>query len=335
MTKSNILGLTLFTLVLLSNEWSLAQPSCGNVFGNLPESESIQSTSNLFKYMEESVSKLYETSGFKNDSEIIDAAKSTAEPIGHLYRAALEILNSENLAVGMRRGAKVRLSIARSGFLNSYEAGDSRGSVVGRESIEATYANMTADMWSALPAKVKPKYAAAFPKTNSNLLSSESLDSYTGTDKYYFKLERIRDRMTITPGDSLNRFKYWEGWGYEPKTPIFWDQLFIPWKHRFLLIPCLAEGLKEGRLGLPKLPPTTKYSDLGSVGNQNKIEGEGDLAPYKMKWTPNMDYLELQIWGKLTLDDVEVFEYGSSPPQGSFLKELRRRGIEIRDGRKK
>ena len=45
-------------------------------------------------------------------------------------------------------------------------------------------------------------------------------------------------------------------------------------------------------------------------------------------------YIELQYWGPLNLDDVEIFEFRKTPPSGEFLEELRRRGIQIRDGRR-
>ena len=38
-----------------------------------------------------------------------------------------------------------------------------------------------------------------------------------------------------------------------------------------------------------------------------------------MKWQPNMDYVEVHIWGELNLDDVALFRV-----------ELLKRGIEVR-----
>ena len=67
--------------------------------------------------------------------------------------------------------------------------------------------------------------------------------------------------------------------------------------------------------------------------NQGEVVGKGGLKGYKMRWTPNMDYIEVQIWGPISLDDVSVFEFMTDPPQGEFLRELLKRGIHIRDGR--
>jgi hypothetical protein len=58
---------------------------------------------------------------------------------------------------------------------------------------------------------------------------------------------------------------------------------------------------------------------------------ETSLAPFK---APEMtNYVELQFWGPVSLDDVEAFEFRVNPPEGDFLKELQRRGIKILDGR--
>ncbi len=48
---------------------------------------------------------------------------------------------------------------------------------------------------------------------------------------------------------------------------------------------------------------------------------------------PTWGYVELQYWGPVTLDDVELFEFRQTPPSGEFLEQLKKRGIKIRDGR--
>ena len=47
----------------------------------------------------------------------------------------------------------------------------------------------------------------------------------------------------------------------------------------------------------------------------------------------NFGYFELQYWGPVNLDDVEIFEFKNTPPSGEFLNELKKRNIKIRDGR--
>ncbi|MCM2322401.1 MAG: hypothetical protein NDJ90_03975 [Oligoflexia bacterium] len=60
--------------------------------------------------------------------------------------------------------------------------------------------------------------------------------------------------------------------------------------------------------------------------------GGTSLEPFSSP-TNVVDYLELQYWGPLGLDDVEIFEFRGQPPAGEFLRELQKRGIKIRDGR--
>jgi hypothetical protein len=325
----------LIMAVLLSTEYTFAQQSCATVFRRSRTSAEVaRYTQQVLNHLNDGVQKLYDTSGFKNNQEIVQAVKATPGSIGEFYRQALHILENADFEVAIRLPENIRLQIGRDGFLNSHETGNSQGAKLGRDAIEASYANMTKEQWDALPDEVKLKYAAAYPKASSNLIPTETLKSYTGTDRYYFKFERIRDSLTMTPGDSLNRFKYWQGEGFQPETPTSWDQMFVPWKSRYLLIPVIAEGLKQGRLGLPKIAPRTRHTREEEYGNQDAIVGEGPLAPYTMRWTPNMDYLEIHIWGRLTLDDVKIFEYATEPPTGEFLNELTRRGIEIRKVRK-
>jgi hypothetical protein len=145
------------------------------------------------------------------------------------------------------------------------------------------------------------------------------------------KKDRIRNRTTFTPGDSHNRYSYWHGTYFrEVKRPVSWDQAFIPWKERLLLIPVIAKGLLSGKLGLEDIIKPNKYQSPGEFGAQGPVDTDGSMSPYKMAWEPNMDYIEAQVWGRINLDDVETFEYSGAPPTGKFLKELQKRGIKIR-----
>ena len=55
------------------------------------------------------------------------------------------------------------------------------------------------------------------------------------------------------------------------------------------------------------------------------------LAPFQSP--QSFGYIELQYWGPVTLDDVEIFEFRKTPPSGEFLKALQSHHIKIRDGR--
>ncbi|MNL18082.1 hypothetical protein D3C87_1392130 [compost metagenome] len=40
-------------------------------------------------------------------------------------------------------------------------------------------------------------------------------------------------------------------------------------------------------------------------------------------------YIEVQIWKRLTLDDLESLSFKGNPPEGAFLKALQDRGVVI------
>jgi hypothetical protein len=102
-------------------------------------------------------------------------------------------------------------------------------------------------------------------------------------------------------------------------------------------------------LGLRKLKPSVSEEELkqmdeterfqimrhleAETGAQPEVVGRGRFKRYKMKWTPNMDYIEVQVWREWTLDDIGVFEFSGTPPTGVFLNELLSRRIKIRDAR--
>lgn len=337
------LGLVIFALaVLLPNYFAWAMPNCAavhNDFKSVNKSVSNRDTElqtqKLHQHLQKSFQNRFSTSGFFSPESFQLAVEKGTELDPNLYKSALDILRHERLQVATRLPFDIREQIMEKGFLNFHQARSSQGSSFSRSEIEASYANLNIEQYKSLTDEVKPKYAAIYPEDNSGLSGPKSLDSYAGTDKYYFKLDRIRQRMTVTPGDSLNRFVYWNGHPQESKSPESWDQMFIPWSERSILVPVLAEGLKVNRLGLPDIAPVRKWSRPDEYGNQFDIVGKDNLSEFKMKWQPNMDYVEAQIWGALTLNDVAIFEYTKWKPTGQFLKELQKRGIEIRDGRKK
>ncbi len=55
------------------------------------------------------------------------------------------------------------------------------------------------------------------------------------------------------------------------------------------------------------------------------------LESFRMSFHTN--YFELQYWGPVDLDDVEIFEFKNNPPSDEFLGELKKRNIKIRDAR--
>lgn len=106
---------------------------------------------------------------------------------------------------------------------------------------------------------------------------------------------------------------------YTPR-PKNWRGMLIPWSYRLLLVPFILDGLKLDQF-LAQIPLDKKEVDMN--------------AP----WYPIIEtlhrphFIEMQVFGKLTLDDIESFVFHRNPPAGDFLLELRKRGIKIYDGR--
>jgi hypothetical protein len=278
-------------------------------------------------HIEQRFSALFPTSGFQSMAEFQNAIRRNKSRLAETYNEANNLLRAEKFRIGMRLFERVRDNIGRTGFKNLYETGTSSGTTIGRAAADASYADMSLYQWRSIPRSERQKYAALYPEAGSALARANSLDLYTGPDLYIFKTSSVRDRSTLTPGDSFNRFSFWHGsvFGEIPR-PQMWDQMFVPWKYRTLLAPFLVQGLAENRFGFSQDVCTSPQC----YGQQLDMELLDTLGQLKSAWpSPNMDYIEVQIWGKLTLDHVEEFEYQTDPPAGEFLRQLKKRNIKI------
>src|SRR5262249_51238509 len=152
-----------------------------------------------------------------------------------------------------------------------------------------------------------------------------------GDDAFTFKAEALAARMTWTPQDSLDRYikgnkittravhpenLMLDDLSPEEKAELAelggpakaWDQMYIPWSFNSLVVPYIAASLaKQGDIETNGVPSTRKL----------KTSADWNLT--------TTSYLEVQIWGPLTLDDVEAFQFTQDPPSGEFLAELLKR----------
>lgn len=304
----------------------------------------------LVKRFEVDTAPLYATSGFASRDELmaaVDGSTATA-------REAARLLVDEDLEIGMAVNPASRDAIAKGGFLNFRGSEASGGAVMGRETIEANYAGMSVDDYTALDANLKPRYAFVSPKPGSGLDEPVGVRSY-GSDRFIFDLDKVRDRLTFTVGDSLNRH-YNQTMGFDTPATT-WDQRFTPWSRRELAAPAMAGGLDQHKMGLQMDVfreslnsvqaeyPSLKYliqltdsPDPDTPVDWTALElgitpPPGTLEKYTVAWGASLDYVEVQMWGPYDLGDVKAFEFTENPPEGDFLKALRERGIEIRDGR--
>lgn len=187
-----------------------------------------------------------------------------------------------------------------------------------RRQVEAAYSNLPLETYDKIPISMRPKYGYLAPLIGDRLSRSSSAADY-GSDTYIFKIDRLKNRTSWVPGDSLDQYDYYIDDNGKAKIPR--ASRFLPWSSRALLLPYLDSPNAATELGI------VAQSD-------DKIKVGGKLI--KLPTIVNQDYIELQTWGKLSLDDVDSFIFKDDPPKGKFLTELKRRNIRIyqNDGEK-
>jgi hypothetical protein len=262
----------------------------------------------LVQKQTEDFKKYFPSSGFASLEDFDNAVKGSGE-------AATQLLNrikNDEFRVAMRRPNSARWWIPKVGFQNQYVTGSSRGfsGKQGRYAVEASLLHRQYADYAPLDDDLKPKYGYLAPRPEID--SRSSATSGYGDDIYYFKKERIKDRITWTPGDSLNRLssKASNVLSGEVAQVDVWDQTFIPWSHRDLMIQAMQD--------------LTEYQESVSLSAHYN-------STFQRKAMASDYYIEIQYWGPINLDDIDTFEFTYEPPEGEFLQELQKRGIKIRD----
>jgi len=276
-------------------------------------------------------SGLYHTCGYGSEAELVRAINEQ----GAAARSVLEMISGEKYELSILVPEKHRDSVAKKGFLNWHQTGTSStddGSTSIRIKGESLFTLRSIEEYKGTDPSFRPKYGFLNARPGQ-VLKPHMVDELLryGEDNFIFKTDRVRDRTTFTIGDSLTEalIKPY------PYPPADWNHLFIPFapaENRTLMVPPLVPGSK--RHPVPVFQPLRlKYSSEEALGN------------YKFWFDPDQYhsptgncffgscYIELQYWGPVDLDDVEILEFHGTPPSGAFLAELTRRGIAIRDGR--
>ena len=200
------------------------------------------------------------------------------------------------------------------GFHNQHVTGSSRGyrGNHGRNAVEASHLGVELQDYEKQDNDLKPKYGWLIPKLDSGI---QRLQVHYGTDIFVLDKQKLRKRTTWTAGDSLNPASNWiPSWtSGQTMTPLHWEHTFTPWSQRALLAP-LIQGYEQTQFR-PTVP--TETAEVG----------EG--APLFKRAYGNSEYVELQFWGQLNLDQVKSFIFIENPPTGEFLAELLQRKIAI------
>ena len=245
------------------------------------------------------------TTGYTSLAEV---AEKTAA-LGPQRAAAVEMLKAEDkLEFTMRTPSQIRESITARGFLNQHDVKTSRGTLDPntRATVEASFLGVTRPEYDQLPNSVKPKYGYLRPAKETHVSMNDGATQY-GDDIFVFKHDALKDHTTVFPDDSLGKSA--AGWPARPDAvPTKWHHTLIPWADRMLLAPQMEV----------------------TAANQLNHSGYGTAAPPPgFTGLSGSRYLEIQIWRPIGIEDVERFEFSSTPPSGEFLKALRTNNVKI------
>ena len=274
--------------------------------------ELVEQAREVLRRQEKKFETVLHTSGFPDMKSYEDAVRAQ----GGAVKEVFELLREERVEAVIRRPRNARWWTPRVGFHNQRVTGSTGGSFTpdGRDKAEAYLTFEELSKYKAVDNDLKPKYGYLRPAPDQPIQAEDWSTGQYGDDFYIMKLDRLRDRMTWTVGDSLGRgMRTAEG-----ARPEHWHHSFAPWKDRGLMAPYFAIDA-EGK------------DKLFRISYPAYKDGE-PLKPFD----PRLDqssYLELQFWGPITLDDVEVFEFTKMPPEPEFHRELVKRGIKVRDAR--
>jgi hypothetical protein len=200
-----------------------------------------------------------------------------------------------------------------SSFKNQYQTGASSGGgndLDYRFMVEQSRLNFSPDDFDSIPLSLRPKYGLLM--TEEQLADDNSGSSQYGGDLWVFNLHKIKQCITWAGGDSLSAVG-----GIlltaASTLPDNWFYYFAPLDYVALSIPFL-----DGSSSTPNI----KFS-----WNRNSALSGMNALPSRV--SPN--YLEVQIWCKINLDDVNSFVYTDKTLSRDEEAILRNKGIEIYD----
>jgi hypothetical protein len=173
------------------------------------------------------------------------------------------------------------------------------------------------DQYTQYPSTLKPKYGMVLPSEESKMYSADTVSRGYGSDIYYLKNENIKDRLTFSIGDSLANATIVDDNDLPSLKKMVierWEDIFIPWSHRGLMIPFFEESAR-----------TNGFIIDGFDSNIfRKFTYDFDSRWY-------LQYVEAQVWGEINLSHVEKFCFTDQVPTGDFLKALIKHKVKIYD----
>jgi len=302
----------------------------------------------------QSAIQYFKTSGFENLTSFEQAVEKDS---GAFTKSILRALKTNRFEIVTRRHPDLRQKITDKGFLNAYQTGSSDGifDLEQRRNAESFCLGLSRKEYETLPIADRPKYAYlspeprledvrdhGYPRSDFNyryLKGSEEARIY-GSDIYILKLNHLSQRLTFTLGDSLDnvrvmqnsfeqgKIKNKNAWPYAD-----WPVKCFPYEYRSFLAPFFWSSRDAGGTCVQGDPLAIDYEGAVGLPQKGPQKYDGKIHSQVKGVFYNGDLAEVQVWGPLTLDDVETFEFTDVPPSGPFLDELLKRKISIRDGR--
>jgi hypothetical protein len=255
--------------------------------------------------------------GYQSQAELIKELSKCVQ----FFKESYLSLKQEDFEFAINVPNQYRTWISRVGFLNQHETKSSEGyeGLEVRTAQEASYLGMVKESYSRVADDLKAKYGYLIPNLNSGIfvIESKHLNQY-GSDIYLLKKDSLIDRVTFTLGDSLNssralgRHAMKNGKTYTPES---FDQIFTPWSRFEILALFIDDFFRMPWLDSKGIFNREKNNSLFRRSHQQR------------------EYVELQFWGPIDLDNVKSFVFKIKPPEGIFLEELMKRHIIIYDGR--
>lgn len=218
-----------------------------------------------------------------------------------------------DLVLAIFAPSNARESIIKNGLKNQFETNSSKGLLnkTARFNTERSLLNLSSKKYHDIAFTLRAKYGAV--TTTSQLKEFINEMSVYGDDVYILK-NTTHHRITWTPGDSLNRAqKKCSDYIFDCSS---WDEMFIPWRYRHIIIPYLDK--EHGRsIKIPNTSEIKAQNGFNTIIGSNAING----------------YMEFQIWGPVTLEDVHYLVYTTTQsdkkPTQKQLKTLKKAGVSV------
>lgn len=271
------------------------------------EPELIKQAVDTIAQLKKAQSKLFSTSGYATPAKLRSAIKKHSKE----YADTLNFIDDQ-LVVAIHRPENARFWIPLTGFQNQRVTGSSKGSLNPdyRNQVESALTFQETLEYSQKSVRYMPNYGEARPEAGTTLhIPNKGADGY-GSDLWIVKKSLYDSRASWTPRDSFGQFR-----AANFESAKSWDQMFIPWTSRELMVPyAMGEkrfGVQEGAFN-----PGLVKSDFSLEGNRS-----------------GSSYFEVQIWGPLSLNDIEAFHFKVNPPTREFYDLLVSKGIKVYDER--